>query len=269
MQKNEETVKYTSKDGITLSGTFTHAKKKSKSCVVMCHGLKTDRDEYGTFADLSNMLLDNGYDSFRFDFRAHGQSEGRDVEMTVQGLKKDLCATLGLLQNSGYSEIIVVGASFGASILSLINYAYFPQVKKIIVWSGSIDANRGNSNGSLGVQNYRKALENGSVNVESKTTGKIITLSDRFMRETRELAPEEKIKEINKPILFLQATEDETSPYEVNKNIAKCCKDAYFIEIEGASHGLHEPQYRKLGAGHMLNFLQMKKDKEKEDHEDR
>ena len=63
----------------------------------------------------------------------------------------------------------IIGASFGASILSLINYAYFPQVKKLIVYSGSIDNNYGNPKGSLGIQNYKKALTEGSVNIQSKT----------------------------------------------------------------------------------------------------
>ena len=70
----------------------------------MCHGLKTDREEYGDFTELSKILLDNGYDSFRFDFRAHGKSEGKDIEMTMDGLKKDLEATLYLVQNEGYSR---------------------------------------------------------------------------------------------------------------------------------------------------------------------
>ena len=36
----------------------------------------------------------------------------------------------------------------------------------------------------------------GSVNIKSKTTGKIMTLSKTFMRETRELQPEERIKKL-------------------------------------------------------------------------
>lgn len=63
---------------------------------------------------------------------------------------------------------------------------------------------------------------------------RIFTLSKTFIKETRELKPEEKIKKINIPILFLQGTEDKTTPYKVNKNIAEQCKEAYFVTIEGA-----------------------------------
>lgn len=261
---NERVINYKSIDGTKLSGTFMK-KEQNKSCIVMCHGLKTDRDEYGDFTKLSEILVDNGYDTFRFDFRAHGKSEGKDIEMTMEGLKKDLESTLWLVQNEGYSQLMILGASFGASILSLINYAYFPQVKKLIVYSGSIDNNNGNSKGSLGIQNYRKALTDGSVNIKSKTTGKIMTLSKTFMRETRDLKPQEKIKKINIPILFLQGTEDQTTPYEVNKNIAEQCKDAYFVAIEGALHGLHTQNDRTIAVQYMLRFLQMEKKQEKED----
>lgn len=263
---NERVINYKSIDGTPLGGTLMK-KEQNKSCIVMCHGLKTDRDEYGDFTKLSEMLVDNGYDTFRFDFRAHGKSEGKDIEMTMEGLKKDLEATLWLVQNEGYSQLMILGASFGASVLSLINYAYFPQVKKLIVYSGSIDNNNGNPKGSLGIQNYRKALTDGIVNIRSKTTGKIMTLSKTFMRETRDLKPEEKIKEINIPILFLQGTEDQTTPYKVNKNIAEQCKEAYFVAIEGASHGLHRQNDRKIAVQYILRFLQMEKSQEKEDRD--
>ncbi|MFR8143698.1 MAG: alpha/beta hydrolase [Clostridia bacterium] len=242
-------------------------KKPNKSCVIMCHGLKTDREEYGDFTKLSEILVNNGYDTFRFDFRAHGKSDGKDIEMTMEGLKKDLEATLWLVQNEGYSQMIVLGASFGASVLSLINYAYFPQVKKLIVYSGSIDNNNGNPKGSLGIQNYESALVEGSVNIKSKTTDKVMTLSRTFMRETRNLKPEEKIKEINIPILFLQGTEDQTTPYKINKNIAEQCKEAYFVAIEGASHGFHTQNDRTIAVQYMLRFLQMEKKREKENRD--
>lgn len=264
MQKNENIVNYKSIDGIRLSGTHMKNQNQTKCCIVMCHGLKTDREEYGDFTELSKILLDNGYDTFRFDFRAHGKSEGKDIEMTIEGLKKDLEATLFLLQNEGYSQLGIIGASFGASILSLINYAYFPQVKKLIVYSGSIDNNKGNPKGSLGIENYKKALIDGSVNIQSKTTGKIMTLSETFMRETRKLTPEEKIKKINIPILFLHGTEDKTTSYEVSKAIAEQCKNSYFATIEGGTHGLHEPNDRRIAIQYILRFLQMEKIKEKE-----
>lgn len=265
MQENEEIINYRSMDGIKLSGTFMRKQNKSTNCIILCHGLKTDREEYGDFAEVSKILLDNDYDTFRFDFRAHGKSEGKDVEMTMEGLKKDLEATLFFVQKEGYSQIGVIGASFGASILSLINYAYFPQVKKLIIYSGSIDNNKGNPKGSLGIENYERALIDGSVNIQSKTTGKIMTLSQKFMRETRDLKPEEKIKKINIPILFLQGTGDKTTPYEINKSIAEQCKNAYFATIKGASHGLHERKNRLIAIQYILRFLQMERIKQKED----
>lgn len=267
MKENEKIINYNSIDGTRLSGTLMRKQNKNKSCIIMCHGLKTDREEYGDFSKLSQTLLENGYDTFRFDFRAHGKSEGKDIEMTIDGLKKDLEATLWLIQNEGYSQLGILGASFEASILSLINYAYFPQVKKLIVYSGSIDNSNGNPKGSLGILNYKKALTDGSVDIKSKTTEKIMTLSKTFMKETRELKPEEKIKKINIPILFLQGTEDKTTPYKVNKNIAEQCKEAYFVTIEGASHGLHRQNDREVAVQYILKFLQMEKSQEREDRD--
>lgn len=230
MEENE--INYNSRDSIKLSGTFMK-KDQNETCIIMCHGLKTDREEYCDFTKLSQILVENGYDTFRFDFRAHGKSDGKHIEMTMEGLKEDLQSTLYLVQNEGYSQILILGASFGDSILSLINYDYFPKVKKIIIYSGSIDNTNGNPKGSLGIQNYKKAIAEGSVNIKSKTTGKIMTLSKKFMEETRDLKPEERIKKINIPILFLQGTEDQTTPYRINKNIAEQCKNAILQQLKG------------------------------------
>lgn len=50
-----ELVKYNSKDGTQLVGLLNNS-KNTKNCVVMCHGLKTDKEEYGTFTYLSEFL---------------------------------------------------------------------------------------------------------------------------------------------------------------------------------------------------------------------
>jgi len=256
--KMKQTINYRSLDGTKLLGILESKMNFSKKCIIMCHGLKTNKDEYGGFKELTQVLA-NDYDTFRFDFRAHGESQGNEMEMTVKGLKEDLEATLlELILKRKYEEVCILGASFGGAILSLIDYERFPEVKKLIMWSASIDANKGNVKGSLGYENYKKAIEEGSVEIKSKTTGKIRKLSRTFMKETRDLKPEEKIKDINIPILFIHGTEDKTTPYEVNKQIAKECKKSCLVIIKGASHGLHEPKDIMLASKYIESFLKMK-----------
>ena len=250
-------VNYKSKDGTKLIGIVNANAISNKGCIIMCHGLKTDKEEYGDFKKLSELLLEN-YDSFRFDFRGHGQSEGKDIDITMQGLKEDLESSIIFIQNQGYEEIYILGASFGASILSLINYERFPKVKKLIMWSGSIDFDKGNPRGSLGYYNYKKAIEEGSVEVKIKTTDNVMKLSRTFMEETRSSKAEEKIKEIDVPILFIHGTEDETTPYQVNRQMAKTVKKSYFATIQGASHGFHEEKYIIMASKYIESFLNIK-----------
>lgn len=257
MNRKSRQINYESIDGTGLVGILSANVNSNKSCVIMCHGLKTDKEEYGDFKKLSEILVGN-YDNFRFDFRAHGQSQGKDMEMTVQALKEDLEATIILIQNEGYNEICILGASFGASILSLIDYEKFPKVKKLIIWSGSIDANKGNPKGSLGYYNYRRAMEEGSVEIKSKTTNNVMRLNRTFMKETRSLKPEEKIKDIDLPILFIHGTEDETTPYAVNQQIARTVKKCCFATISGARHGLHEQKDIMIASKYIQSFLNMR-----------
>ncbi len=250
-------VAYFSLDRTKLFGIWNRHDIQTKGCFILCHGLKTDKEEYGVFESLSNVLFQWNYDSFRFDFRGHGQSEGTTEQIIYEGLKSDLEATISLVRNSGYREIYILGASFGASVLSLMDYAKFPEVKRLIMWSGSIDFDKGNPLGSLGDNNYKKALQEGSITIKSKTTGKNMTFSKFFMEETRELKPQDKIKQINIPILFIHGTEDETTPYEVNRRLSAKCKKGLFALIPNATHGFHQENEFVQATQYLQVFLEM------------
>lgn len=215
-----------------------------------------------------SFFKNRGYNSFRFDFRAHGQSAGKDIDMTLNSLKEDLCSTISFIQKRGFEEIYILGSSFGASIVSLLDYTSFPGVKKLIIYSGSLDFDKGNPKGSLGTENYKTAIENGYVTISSKTTGCQMQLSKKFMLETRHFHPGDKIKHIDLPILFLHGTDDETTPCKVNKNIADECKHSYFLDIPGGAHGLHRRQDIILSSECINRFLKIKDTKEIDENEE-
>ena len=59
-------------------------------CVIMCHGIKGNKTEKGNFLLLENKLNSAGISSIRFDFRAHNESEGEFVNLTVSAEIQDL-----------------------------------------------------------------------------------------------------------------------------------------------------------------------------------
>ena len=94
---------YETTNNIKLCGIITESEIKDK-IVIMCHGIRGNKDECGAFTLLSKRLLENGYSSFRFDFNGHGESEGKDLDMTITKEINDLESTVKMLEQKGYKE---------------------------------------------------------------------------------------------------------------------------------------------------------------------
>jgi len=74
------------RDGLRLAGTLVQPDVSTAKGVVLVHGGGVTRDEAGFFTRLANGLAAAGVASLRFDLRGHGQSEGRQEDLTLAGL---------------------------------------------------------------------------------------------------------------------------------------------------------------------------------------
>lgn len=79
----QENIYYNSTDGIKLCGILNKETNNDK-IIIMCHGIRGNKEEKGAFIELENRLAINGFNSFRFDFRGHGESRGKDLEVTIE-----------------------------------------------------------------------------------------------------------------------------------------------------------------------------------------
>ena len=69
-------VEFRSLDGLRLRGTLVMPSSVRGPAVVLVHGGGVTREEGGFFARLASGLAGAGLPALRFDFRAHGDSEG-------------------------------------------------------------------------------------------------------------------------------------------------------------------------------------------------
>ena len=133
----EEKIFYNTTDNITLCGLLSKVNDSNK-IVILCHGIRGNKNERRSFEKLTSNLAENNYNSFRFDFRGHGESTGNDYEMTITKEIEDVDSTIKFLNTKGYDEFILLGASFGGSIISLLDYSEY-NVEALIVWYGALD----------------------------------------------------------------------------------------------------------------------------------
>jgi pimeloyl-ACP methyl ester carboxylesterase len=100
------TIRFTTEDGVTLTGDLRGAGPVG---VVLAHMFPGDRTSWGEF---SSLLADEGYRVLNFDFRGFGDSGGTQ---TIPQLWRDVLAAAGELRARGARRVVVVGASMGGT----------------------------------------------------------------------------------------------------------------------------------------------------------
>jgi pimeloyl-ACP methyl ester carboxylesterase len=243
-------VAFRSLDGLLLRGTLLAPPGVSPPAVVMVHGGGVTRDEGGLFARIAEGLAAAGVASLRFDFRAHGTSEGRQEELTLAGVVNDVRAAADKVQQAtGAGAVGVVGASFGGGLAALFAARYPDRVRSLVLinpllnykkrfiddkpyWSGDrVDAEVG-----------RELAERGFV-----AHSPSFKLGRALLNEVFYLRPEEEIATVAAPTLFLHGTRDTFIPVESSREYVQRVRgEARLIEFDGAQHGLavhDDPQY--------------------------
>ena len=59
--------------------------------------------------------------------------------MTISKEILDLKNTINMLKEKGYKEFVLLGGSFGASIVSLFPYSETNDIKGIVLWYGALN----------------------------------------------------------------------------------------------------------------------------------
>ena len=239
----EKEINIKSTDDIMLNALLSEVSKEKK-IVILCHGINSNKNECEMFINLTSKLRENKINSLRFDFRTHGKSTGNDFEMTPTKEVEDIESVLNYGIDLGYQKIIILGASFGASIVSLLDYNRYEEVEAIINWYGAIDYLNSSVN-YWSKENRKIANEKGYVEIKSERTGRRRKIGKNCMDEIYSLKPYEVLSKIELPILFVHGLEDKMVPYQISLKASKKCKNATIELIENAGHGFLETNETK------------------------
>ena len=218
-----------------LCGILTNSDETDK-IVIMCHGIRGNKDECGAFIKLSEELLKIGYSSFRFDFNGHGESDGLDKDMTITKEISDLETTVNMLQEKGYKEIVLLGGSFGAGIVSLFPFEKYNNVKAIVLWYGCLDYDYARFGNLFTEENMKQAEKNGYYISKSMNTGEEFKFGLELFKETYQYKPYESLKECNLPILFVHGDKDSVLPFKLSETVSKQCSNSIFKLIKNGEH---------------------------------
>lgn len=145
-------VNFPSRDGLRLHGWFIPSERSplpsladdnwsgdSKGTVIFCHGRFGSKDPDLKYAPF---FREAGYNTFLFDFRGHGRSEGEYSSLGFYE-RLDLLGAIDLLQLKGISRFGVLGFSLGGGvgiataaqskpIVAVISDGGFAELRKVV-----------------------------------------------------------------------------------------------------------------------------------------
>ena len=107
-----EAVRFTTEDGVTLSGWLIPAARETRTAVIVMHGFSGHRlPELAAFVP----WLHERHHVIQFDFRGHGESEGSLVTLGSHE-RRDVAAAVRFAESRGLGPTALFGISMGAAI---------------------------------------------------------------------------------------------------------------------------------------------------------
>ncbi|MEU5436608.1 alpha/beta fold hydrolase [Streptomyces sp. NPDC020719] len=237
-------------DGLHLAGTLVSPDTRTSRGVVLVHGGGVTREEGGFFTRLAAGLADSGAASLRFDMRGHGDSEGRQEELTLATILNDIRVAIAYLRNAtAAQEITLLGASFGGGICAYYSARRPMDLSRLVLFNPqldykwrTIDTRSYWVDDSISEEAAQQLTEHGFIQFTPTLRHGRPLLNEAFW-----LHPYEVLGEVQAPTLIVHGTRDTFVPIDSSRsavqNFHAPCK---LIEIEGSQHGFavhDDPKY--------------------------
>lgn len=238
-------------DGLQIQGTLITPDAAAEQAIVLVHGGGVTREEGGFFTRLAAGLGEAGVASLRFDLRGHGQSQGRQEDLTLSAVLNDIRVALRHVQEAtGARAVSLLGASFGGGICAYYAAKRPDEVARLVLLNPQLDYKKRTidsrdywSNDHLDDDVAHELREQGFINFTPTFKHGRALLNEVFW-----LSPHLTLGEIIAPTLVVHGTKDTFVPIESSRAaVAQLRADHRLVEIEGSQHGfaVHEdPEYR-------------------------
>ena len=229
-------------DGFELDVQINEPTSMYKKLVIMSHGLTSYKEgRRNQLTIIASALCNAGYKVIQYDFRGHGKSSGKDLDVSPTSLKTDLETIIN--QYAKNEEYYLFGFSFGG--FATCEYLYYTNnssVKKVVLIGPPLDP----INSSLlnpkefCCEPIVNAQESGSLDRDGYVfwETKNFRLSKQFLDECYKFNYREAIKTLSGRTLLLQGINDKNVDRDYNKKYAREFNLDY-LEYN-ASHSLLE-----------------------------
>jgi hypothetical protein len=218
---------------------------KNRFVIILCHGFNSGKDS-STNTALKTNLDKNNVASFRFDFFAHGESEGNFEDLTVSEAVDDILQAIKLLKNLGFLKIGLEGSSFGglaaAMTASKTTGLYLLALKCPV---SSYLEFRKYANPML-IKEWKKLGYNYRENKKIKYS---------FYEDVIKNVAYDVGEKISVPTIIVHGDKDIEVPIEQSIKLSKLIPNCELKPIKGAGHLFREGNSRELMIGVLTDFI--------------
>lgn len=217
--------------------------RSNNKAIVLVHGITVNKDEGGIFVRTAKKFCEMGYTVLRFDFRGHGESEGKSIDLSVKGELSDLNEAINFIKNRGFDTIGILAASFGGSIAPMF-VAKNKYIKTLVLWNPILNYDNIflKPISQWGIKYF--SGKNFLAKIEKQgyiTDRKGFKIGKKLFDEMKNIKPYEGLKDVSCPLLVIHGDKDTTVPYEDSKRYYKLARGiSKFETVKGAEHGFHE-----------------------------
>ncbi|MFF0494749.1 alpha/beta hydrolase [Nocardia sp. NPDC004068] len=237
-------------DGLHLGATLVTPDLPTDRAVVLVHGGGVTREEGGFFTRLADGLADAGVASLRFDLRGHGDSEGRQEELTLSTILNDIRVSVAeLRQVTGAAKISLLGASFGGGITAYYAAKRPDELYRLVLLNPQFDYKKR----TIDTRDYwHDDVISDERAKELNDTGAVqftptLKHGRPLLNEVFWLKPNEILGEITTPTLIIHGNADTLVPIDGSRAaVAQFTAPVELVEIEGSQHGFavhDDPKY--------------------------
>lgn len=228
-----EYIEFASTDGLSLFGSLQQPDGPARGFALFCHGITSDRSEWGIFDQMAEAFAALGLASLRFDFRGHGESALESEKIQLQGLVGDVRAAwshLRSLPKFAQLPAFVVGSSFGGGI------AY-----------RTVDE-MGSATGAFmlaPVFDYLADISKTAprwktqVEKEGVFSYSVLRLSGNIVEEARNFISQDAPAAL--PVTVFHGDKDDDVPLESSRSFAASHSRCELVIVEGAGHVIAAP----------------------------
>ncbi|MEV0624148.1 alpha/beta fold hydrolase [Nonomuraea sp. NPDC050404] len=237
-------------DGLHLAGILIAPAVPPDHAVVLVHGGGVTREEGGFFTRLALGLSDFGLASLRFDLRGHGDSEGRQEELTISAILNDIRVALRQVRDAtGAADLSLLGTSFTGGITAYYAAKCPNEISRLVLLNPRLNYKERTIDSRPFWQNDYLTDEAAT---QLRTQGYLFHSTSlkhgrAIYNEVFWLRPHEALGEVAAPTLIVHGTKDTFVPVEASRAAVPAFRaPCRLVEIDGAQHGFavhDDPQY--------------------------